>query len=82
MYGKILTSILRSDVYTTSRPTCDWVYISLIPAQALGYKASFTCVVYEYLYTDEFIRWRSGLLSFEFLIVGWLCMGVCDLCVH
>ena len=61
-YGKMLTSILRIDFYMTSRPACDWVYISLIPVQALGYKAISTFVVYEYLYTDEFIRWRSGFL--------------------
>ena len=40
MYGKILTSILRIDVYMTSRPACDGVDISLVPTQALGYKAS------------------------------------------
>ena len=62
VYGKILTSILRIDVYMTSRPACDWVYISLIPTQALGYKASFACVVYQHLYTDVFMRRRSGLL--------------------
>ena len=55
VYGKILTSVLRSDVYMTSRPACDWIYNSLVPAQALGYKASLH-VVYEYLYNDEFIR--------------------------
>ena len=36
MYGKILTSILRSDVYMTSRPACDWVYISLVPSLFIG----------------------------------------------
>ena len=30
IYGKILTSILRINVYMTSRPACDWVYISLV----------------------------------------------------
>ena len=61
MYGKTLTSILRINVYMTSRPACDWVDISHIPTQALGYNASFSCIVYEYLYTDELVRWRKKI---------------------
>ena len=78
VYGKILSSILK--IYMTSRPACDCVYISLVPTQALGYNASFSCIVYEYLYTDELVRWSSGLLSFDFLMLG-VCMCMC-VCVH
>ena len=37
--------ILKIDVYMPSGPACDWVYM---------------CVVYECLYTNELINWRSG----------------------
>ena len=30
MYGKILTSILRIDVYMPSGPACDWVYMCCV----------------------------------------------------
>ena len=55
--------ILTINVYMTSGPACYWVYM---------------CVVYEYLYTDELMKWRSGQVIVLYTVIGFL---ICFLCL-